>query len=130
MIDKNTTKRYLADVKSALKQEKAYQRSVVKRLNADIQDYISENPDATDADFLACFGNPGDYAAEYMTTMPLGEQKARLSAKKRVIIIVAAGVVAALMLWGISLVSFLLDTHTTHNGYFDIEIISQYGDLP
>lgn len=123
MIDKNTTKRYLADVKSALKQEKAYQRSVVERLNADIQDYISENPDATDADFLAHFGNPGDYAAEYMATMPLGEQKARLSAKKRVIIIVAAGVVAALMLLGIGIATCISRINSELTGYVEIEFI-------
>lgn len=120
MIEKNTAKRYLADVKSALKDVNVCQRSVIACLNADIQDYISENPDATEADLLAHFGNPRDYAAEYVAAMPLSEHKARMSAKKRVITAVTVGVLAALLIWGIGVGIAAVNNNLEDCGYIQI----------
>ena len=64
MIDKNMVKRYLAEVDGALKNAKDYRRSVLGNLEEDIWAFLSENKDATEADLLAYFGNPGDYAAK------------------------------------------------------------------
>lgn len=121
MIEKNTTKRYLADVKSALKDVNVCQRSVTACLNADIQDFISESPDATEADLLAHFGNPRDYAAEYVAAMPLSEHKARMSAKKHMITAVAAGVLAALLIWGIGVGVAVNTGNSENNGYYHLE---------
>lgn len=125
MIDKKTTKRYLTEVKCTLKNAKAYQKSVIERLDADIQDYIADSPDATKADFLAHFGNPGDYATEYVATMSHSEQKAKLSAKKRVVTAVIAGLLAALLVLSIGIATFLIETESTNNGYFKVGYIAQ-----
>ena len=117
MIDKNTAQRYLSNVKSALRNAKHYRRSVIASLKADIQEYISDNPDATEADLLAHFGEPEEYAAEYMTTMPLCEQQKIISAKKRIVIAVIAGLLAALLILGIGVGIAVVITHHETTGF-------------
>lgn len=118
MIDKSIAKCYLTEVKRALKNAKAYQKSVIVKLDADIQEYISENPDATEAEFLTHFGNPDDYATEYVATMSPSEQKAKLSVKKRIVMAVIAGILAALLIWGIGIVTFLIESDAVDSGYY------------
>lgn len=122
MIDKNTAQRYLSRVKSALRNAKHYRRSVIASLKADIQEYISDNPDATEADLLAHFGEPEEYAAEYMTTMPLCEQKKMISAKKRIGIAVIVGLLAALLIWGVATYTTLMEFDLKNTGYIQNEI--------
>ena len=122
MIDKNTAQRYLSNVKSALRNAKHYRRSVIASLKADIQEYISDNPDATEADLLAHFGEPEGYAAEYMTTMPLCEQKKMISAKKRIVISVIVGLLAALLIWGVATHTTLMEFDSKNTGYIQNEI--------
>ena len=120
MIDKNTAQRYLSRVKSALKNAKQYRRSVITLLKADLQEYISDHPDAGEADLLAYFGAPEEYAAEYMTTMPLCEQKKMISAKKRIVIAVIVGLLAALLIWGIGVGIAVADNAAANDGYLKI----------
>lgn len=121
MVDKNTVRGYLADVKGALKSAKSYRRSMILNLEADIQEFLSENPDATEADFLTHFGSPGDYAAEYAATLSPSEQKARLSAKKYVTTTVVAGILTALLIWGVGMGMMVSSDFSEKNGYHQLQ---------
>lgn len=119
MIDKNMVKRYLAEVDGALENAKDYRRSVLGNLEADIWAFLSENKDATEADLLAYFGNPGDYAAEY-ACVSFGGQNVRQAPKKPGLTAVVAGVIAALLIWGIGVGTAVADNAAVNDGYLKI----------
>ena len=116
MIDKNIVKRYLTEVNGTLKNVKDYRRSVLGNLEADIWAFLSENEDATEADFLAYFGNPGDYAAEY-AAVSFGGQNAIQSPKKPAFVTVVASVIVALLIWGIGVGTAVADNDAVNDGH-------------
>ena len=122
MIEKDAAQRYLSNIKSALRNAKQYRRSVIVSLKADIQEYISDHPDAAEADLLAHFGEPEEYAAEYITTMPLCEKKKIISAKKRIAFAVIVGLLAALLIWGIGVACTTSTFEEEHGGYIQIDV--------
>ena len=90
---------YCKEVRAAIQGGDDYKNSVIKNLEADLEEYISDHPDATEQQILAYFGDPKDYAEELDATLSLSEKEQRKTLRRRVLTAAVAALVAALLIW-------------------------------
>ena len=114
---------YCKEVKAAIQGDDDYKNSVIKNLEADLEEYISDHPDATEQQILAYFGDPKDYTEELDATLSPSEKEQRKTLRRRVLIAAVAALVAALLIWAGAVVSAKEETTKQTNNY------SYYGNI-
>lgn len=115
---------YCKEVKAAIQGDDDYKNSVIKNLEADLEEYISDHPDATEQQILAYFGDPKDYAEELDSTLSPSEKEQRKTLRRRVLIAAVAALVAALLIWAGAVVSATAEANARINGASYFEDIS------
>ena len=106
---------YLSKVSKALICDKKQKKAVLDQLRADVEDYLSENSEATVADIEGCFGTPESIAASFMENVDTVKLKRSLDLKKIIVI----AVVIALAIYALFVVISLIDVHDEAHGYFE-----------
>lgn len=114
-------RRYCRAVSSYLPCSRREKRQILANLRQRLEDYLTRQPDGT---LSQQFGTPQQVAAAYVDDMDTHELLGKLRWRHRVVAILLAGVLAALLLWGIGLSIEVYDYHQSINGWFSESIIS------
>ena len=88
---------YCKEVKAAVKGDRDYKNSIIRNLKADLEEYLSEHPDADDRQLRARFGDPEEYAREMDATLTPSEKAQRKTLRRRVLTAVIAALVAVVL---------------------------------
>lgn len=115
---------YCKEVKAAIQGDDDYKNSVIKNLEADLVEYISDHPDATAQNIRAYFGAPEDYARELDATLSPSEKEQRKTLRRRVLTAAVAALVAALLIWAGAVVSATVEANTRTNNHLAVHDIS------
>lgn len=84
---------YLKQVRQAMEVSSAAGEQILAGLENAIEEYLRQNPDASQADIQQHFGNPEEVAAEYSPELPSEDRRRKLRRKK-----LAVGLLLALVL--------------------------------
>jgi len=114
---------YCKEVKAAIQGDDDYKNSVIKILEADLEEYISEHPDADERQLRARFGDPEEYAREMDATLSPSEKEQRKTLRRRVLTAAVAALVAALLIWAGAVVCEVMEVNNSTDGYFVIHNI-------
>ena len=92
--------KYFQDMERELKADGAYKASLLEKLRSDLEDFLEEHPEATEAQLRQFFGSPEDYAREYTATLDPEELCSKVSHgrfHRKLLISVAAAVLAVII---------------------------------
>ena len=101
----NIIDRYCREVKGVAKSIGSYGPFLAERLRYDLEEFLEEHPNATEAELRQHFGDPKSYILEYSSTMDPQEQKQYITDsrfKRRLWLSTIAAILAvifALALW-------------------------------
>lgn len=112
-------KKYFREIESVLLCPEKKKSVFINQLKADIDDYLSNSPDADMGEIISVFGTPEEIAAGFSGELSGAELKKRLSVKKAVLF----AVLAALIIWAVFAVVSYIDVHTEAHGYFSEGIL-------
>ena len=106
-------KAYLKQVKKALPGTTAQKKAYLKKLAADIDERLEEEPTLDEAALIQAFGTPDEVAAGFLETLDTTTVKKAFGWKKIVLI----AVIAALLIWGVIGIIAVVDSHKSVNGH-------------
>lgn len=92
--------------------------SVLRKLRSDLQDFLDENPDVTQALLFQYFGDPGEYVKEYTATMDAGEIRRSIDDrrfKRKMLVSLFAAILAVII--GLALWIGILNSRTAVDYY-------------
>lgn len=99
MVSKSALRHYYRQIRGQLICSREEKRKTLAYLEEGIADYLDANPQADMAQIQAYFGTPEKIAADSAKIMDNNTLSRRLCVKKRIVVCVAAAVLAALLLW-------------------------------
>ena len=114
-------KRYLSAVKKNLRCSEKQKKSFLAELEASLNAFLSETPEATEARLGEMFGAPEKVAEDFLTTLDAKDIKKAFGWKKIVLI----GVIVALLMWGAGVTIALIDSHVDAHGYGKTYLIDE-----
>lgn len=112
-------KRYLSAVKKNLRCSSRQKKSFLAELEASLNAYLSETPEATEARLGEMFGAPEKVAEDFLTTLDAKDIKKAFGWKKIVLI----GVIIALLMWGVGVTIAVIDAHNNESKSYYLEYI-------
>ena len=95
-------------------------QKILGEIKGSINNFLSEHPDAQLVDIEQQFGTPEQITASYLDEMDPNKLASQLKISKRIITTVSAGIIAALVMFGLTLGIMLWDYHKDSNGYIEI----------
>ena len=113
---------YCKEVRAAIQGDDDYKNSVIKNLEADLEEYISDHPDATAQNIRAYFGDPKDYTEELDATLSPSEKEQRKTLRRRVLTAVVAALVAMVLIWAAGVICAVSEANSHTNSYSIYEI--------
>lgn len=125
--NKAWTWRYLRQVRSWLPCSCKAKRKIIGEIKSNIDDFMTNNPDAQYTNLVARFGTPQEIAASYVNEMDMGELLEGLKIRKRIMKTIMIAAVIALLLWLGEIMAAHFQIMNTANGYMvdTIEVIEQ-----
>lgn len=109
-------KRYIRSVSDALACSGKAKKRILSQIRDGVEDYLLQNPGANLGSIQAHFGTPREIAASYVNEQDPSVLLKKISIKKKVLVIVA-GVMAAVLLMWISCVTWAtIDVKDTIGG--------------
>lgn len=109
-------RRYCRAVGSYLPCSRQQKRDILTNLRQRLEDHLAQQPDGTPEEL---FGTPQQVAAAYVDDMDTHELLGKLRWRHRVVTIALAGMLAALLLWGIGLSIEVYDYRQALNGWME-----------
>lgn len=113
-------RRYCRAVGSYLPCSRRQKRDILANLRQRLEDHLARQPDGTPEEQ---FGTPQQVAAAYVDDMDTHELLGKLRWRHRVVTIALAGMLAALLLWGIGLSIEVHDYRQALNGWIEKTIV-------
>lgn len=125
--NKAWTWRYLRQVRSWLPCSCKAKRKIIGEIKSNIDDFMTNNPDAQYTNLVARFGTPQEIAASYVNEMDMGELLEGLKIRKRIMKTIMIAAVIAVLLWLGEIMIAHFQIMNTANGYMvdTIEVIEQ-----
>lgn len=108
---------YCKEVKAAVKGDRNYKNNIIKNLEADLEEYLSDHPDATAQAVREYFGAPEDYARELDATAAPAEKAQSGKLRRRVLTAVIATAVAVVLIWAGAVIYEVVHYSTVRDGY-------------
>lgn len=124
MVTQTELINYYSSIDKALRSSHEEKRHIIKALRSDVEDYLTEFPEASLENLMSRFGTPDSIANEHMRDMPIDEISKRISsakANKKTVLIVLVVIAAITFIYLLSRILIALDFSTQ---YYDEEIIS------
>ncbi len=78
-VDQAVLNAYYKKVGKALHCRKKEEKQILANLKCDVEDYVRENPDLTEAQLYERFGKPEEYANAYLATLSGDELRKKVS---------------------------------------------------
>lgn len=107
--------RYVRAVSSWLPCSRRMKKPMLDNLRGRIEEFVADGGEP--AALEAHFGLPQQVAAAYVDDMPTAELLSELHIRRRIVRIIAIGVIAALAIYGAVLLWQLYDIHQSLNGW-------------
>lgn len=117
LLDKRAAA-YCAEVAKALPFRGRKRAAYLESLRQDADEYLRGHPWATGSDLAERFGEPSEIAAAFIAEMPEEEINAKIRYRKRVVTIVIAAAVLALLLVAVGIVLMYLRNAQDMSGYY------------
>lgn len=115
-------KRYLSAVKKNLRCSGKQKKAFLAELNASLTAFLSETPEADEAQLCVAFGAPETVAEDFLSTLDSKDIKKAFSWKRMVLI----GVIVALLLWGAGVTVAVIDAHSNKPGRGETYLVDEY----
>ena len=111
-------RQYLKETKKNVACSAKRKRAFLAQLEAGLRELAQETDDLTMEQLTEAFGTPQQQAQSFMETLDAKEIKKAFGWKKVVLI----GVIAALLIWGVVMVTVLIDSYVASHGYSKVVI--------
>ena len=128
MVTQTELINYFSSIDKALHSSTNEKRHIIKALRSDVEDYLTEFPEASLENLMSRFGTPDSIANEHMRDMPIDEISVRIrSAKfaKRAVLIALAVVITIVLAYLISVTLITWDNSTQHYSQDVIAVIER-----
>lgn len=106
-------RQYLWAAKKEVRCSTKRKRAFLTELETGLRELAQETPDLTMAYLTDAFGTPQQQAQDFMETLNVSEIKRAFTWKKAVVI----GLIAALLIWVIAVVTLWIDGHAQNHGH-------------
>ncbi|MCR5783492.1 MAG: hypothetical protein K6G90_12260 [Clostridia bacterium] len=116
MISERELNDYYKAVSKALRCDRKQKQAFMNELQANVNDFIISEPDATTERIYAAFGAPDEIAAGFA-------EANRNALRRRIIKIVLIAVVIALVIYGIFIAASYIDVHTEAHGRIEETVL-------
>ena len=107
-------KTYLKQVKKALPGTAVQKKAYLKKLSADIEERLEEDPALDEAALIRAFGAPDEVAAGFLETLDTTTVKKAFGWKKVVLI----AVIVIIAIWLIAVVTLWIDAKKSNGAYY------------
>lgn len=108
-------KNYYSQIERLLFCDRKKKKEFLCQLKENVEEFISDMPEATMEDIVKVFGEPGTIAESFIANADRARIKKQIQLKK-VLVITA---VIALIIYALFVVLSLIDVHTEAHGYFE-----------
>ncbi len=109
-------KNYYRDIRHCLPGSGKLKKQIMCNIQQSVNAYLEEKPLADFEEVQRHFGTAQQIAAAYVEELDTSEVMKKLRIRKTVVGVVCAAVALALLLWGIALVTALIDGHNSGAG--------------
>ena len=113
-VTEKELKNYYSQIECLTLCDRRQKKEFLYQLKGNVEEFISEMPDATMEDIEKAFGTPESIGGSFIENIDRGKIKKQLQLKKVLII----AVVIALIIYALFAVISLIDVHTEAHGYF------------
>ena len=114
----NETRRWLrgycADVAALLPCGRREKNTLLRELQRNVEDYLTDAPETEPETLLSVFGTPEQIAESMLQTVKPEALRKKLTLKKAVLL----ALLAAVLIYAVFVVVSLIDVHTEAHGYF------------
>lgn len=115
---------YLKEIRRLLCCKPSIKREFLQRLQASIEDYLEDHPEAGMEDIVSVFGTPQAIAEEFIPDANISFKKDHLLKKKALIIAVILVILAAVsVIVCAAIISY--NSNKNSNGYYEITITEE-----
>ena len=118
MAMQNEIKEYIKSVKKQIVCPTAESRQMLRELQANVSDFVQENPDADMVQIVEQFGKPEEIAKAYIADAEPQNIKKAINIRKLLI----AAIVASLLIFTSIMIGIFIDSHSDRHGSLHIEI--------
>lgn len=123
MENKINLNRYYKEVEKALKCSSKAKKEILNNMRSDIEDYIAEHPAATESEIRLKFGEPQQYADEFLVSLDKKElgRKVWLSRIGLKFWIISALIM--ILLLALTIIGIIIRNERTKPEYYSEEIV-------
>ena len=114
MAMQNEIKEYIKSVKKQIVCPTAESRQMLRELQANVSDFVQENPDADMVQIVEQFGEPETIANLHLANMSKNRITKAVNTRK----VVVTAVVIALAMLAITFIVAIIDSHSANGAYF------------
>lgn len=116
--DSAALQRYYRNIWSWLPCSQQQKSVILKSITCNIENFVLSNPSADFAEIENHFGSPQQIASSYVEDMNTPELLHALRTRKRIVVVVMAVVLSALLIWACAVTVAVIDFSKSNNGYF------------
>lgn len=120
---KNEQNQYYRAIRRCLPCSGKQKQQIMDRIQRSVSSYMDEDPLADFSAIEKHFGTPQQIAHAYIEEMGTEEIANKFNIRKTVIRIVSTFVILALLLWGLTLASALIENNKSENGFYETSIV-------
>lgn len=123
------TRRYLRAIKGWLPCAGKMKRQMLGEIEANIDDFVGENPEVSYEDIVSRFGTPQQIASTYVDEAETGELLRMLRVRRKILTIIASVAVLITVLWAAGVAAELYsDVFKSKTAYIEVAIIEERGE--
>lgn len=116
-------RRYLRAIKGWLPCAGKMKRQMLVQIQATVDGFLSENPDADYEAIVARFGTPQQIAAAYVDEAETGELLRLMRVRRKIISIISAAAAVLVLTWAAYVtIELVSDAYHTKTAYIEVEI--------
>ncbi len=120
--DSAALRRYYRSIRDWLPCNGQQKRRILAEIRSSVASYLENHPEADFSQLEAHFGTPQQIASGYVEDLNTEETLRALRIRKKVFTVIAAGVLAALLIWGGAVAWAMIADSKTNSGYYVDEI--------
>ena len=122
-MDRTELKKYYRDISKSLPSSTRSKKRIMADLQASIDAYLAENPDADFRDIQTRFGTPHAIANSYVEQLETGDVIKKLDVRKTIVLAVCSALLVALLLWLTGIIIALVNDYNSSHGHFEADPI-------
>ena len=121
--DSAALRRYYRSIRDWLPCKGQQKRRILAEIRSSVASYLENHPEADFSQLEAHFGTPQQIASGYVEDLNTEETLRALRIRRKVFTVIAAGVLAALLIWGGAVAWAIIDENISDNGYLIEELV-------